>query len=95
MNDVKTGWIKLDLRKWRRPLAVAAVCGMLAVSLQGCFGILAGGMLAGTFAATDRRTLGAQTEDKTIVVKGESNLPAVVPEGSHIDARRHRAGATD
>jgi osmotically-inducible protein OsmY len=85
MNDVKTGWIRLDLRKWRRPLAAAAVCGMLAVSLQGCFGVLAGGMLAGTFAATDRRTLGAQTEDKTIVVKGESNLPAVVPDGSHIN----------
>ena len=90
MNDVNAGWIKLELRKlqfrkWRRPLAAVAVCGMLAVSLQGCFGILAGGLLAGTFAATDRRTLGAQTEDKTIVVKGEANLPSVLPPGSHVN----------
>ena len=80
MNDVKAGWLK-----WRRPLAAAAVCGMLAIGLQGCFGVLAGGMLAGTFAATDRRTLGAQTEDKSIVVKGEANIPGVVASGSHVN----------
>ncbi|WP_050479333.1 BON domain-containing protein [Herbaspirillum rhizosphaerae] len=80
MNDVKAGWLK-----WRRPLAAVAVGGMLAIGLQGCFGVLAGGMLAGTFAATDRRTLGAQTEDKSIVVKGESNIPDVVAAGSHVN----------
>ncbi|MFL9878196.1 BON domain-containing protein [Herbaspirillum rhizosphaerae] len=80
MNDVKAGWLK-----WRRPLAAVAVGGMLAIGLQGCFGVLAGGMLAGTFAATDRRTLGAQTEDKSIVVKGEANIPDVVAAGSHVN----------
>ncbi|WP_034298306.1 BON domain-containing protein [Herbaspirillum sp. RV1423] len=87
MNNVKAGWTRLPqvLKSLRRPLAAVAVGGMLAISLQGCFGILAGGMLAGTFAATDRRTLGAQTEDKSIVVKGESNIPGVVPEGSHVN----------
>ncbi len=83
MNDVKAGWT--TLLKLRRPLAAAAVCGMLAIGLQGCFGVLAGGLLAGTFAATDRRTLGAQTEDKSIVVKGEANIPGVVPQGSHVN----------
>jgi len=80
MNDVKAGWLK-----WRRPLAAVAVGGMLAIGLQGCFGVLAGGMLAGTFAATDRRTLGSQTEDKSIVVKGEANIPDVVAAGSHVN----------
>jgi len=80
MSDVKAGWLK-----WRRPLAAVAVGGMLAIGLQGCFGVLAGGMLAGTFAATDRRTLGAQTEDKSIVVKGEANIPDVVAAGSHVN----------
>jgi osmotically-inducible protein OsmY len=83
MNDVKAGWTTLS--KLRRPLAAVAVCGMLAIGLQGCFGVLAGGLLAGTFAATDRRTLGAQTEDKSIVVKGEANIPGVVPQGSHVN----------
>src|SRR5450830_131758 len=80
MNDVQAAWLRL-----RRPLAAAAVCGMLAIGLQGCFGVLAGGLLAGTFAATDRRTLGAQTEDKSIVVKGEANIPDVVAAGSHVN----------
>jgi len=87
MNEIKAGRPAIAglLKSWRRPLAALAVGGMLAISLQGCFGILAGGMLAGTFAATDRRTLGAQTEDKSIVVKGEANIPGVVPQGSHVN----------
>jgi len=53
--------------------------------LQGCIGVIAGGMLAGTFAASDRRTLGAQTEDKAIVVKGETTMSNVLPAGSHVN----------
>ncbi|HZS81037.1 MAG TPA: BON domain-containing protein [Herbaspirillum sp.] len=77
--------IKPECLKWHRPLAITAVCGLLAIVLQGCFGMLAGGMLAGTFAATDRRTLGAQVEDKTIVIKGEASISGVVPAGSHVN----------
>jgi len=72
-------------RHWRRPLAAAALCTMLTLSLQGCFGVLAGGLLAGTFAASDRRTLGAQTEDKAIVVKGETNVSSALPDGAHVN----------
>ncbi len=71
--------------RWGRPLAAVAAGAMLAISLQGCFGILAGGAVIGTFAATDRRTLGTQTEDKAIVVKGESRIPGVVAAGSHVN----------
>lgn len=80
MSDAQSLLVKL-----RRPLAAVALGGMLAVSLQGCFAVFAGGALAGTFAATDRRTLGAQTEDKSIVVKGESRIPDVVAAGSHVN----------
>ncbi|KAF1046145.1 MAG: hypothetical protein GAK35_01122 [Herbaspirillum frisingense] len=73
------------LGRMRRPLAAVALGGMIAVSLQGCFAVFAGGALATTFAATDRRTLGAQTEDKSIVVKGESRIPEVVAAGSHVN----------
>lgn len=69
----------------RRPLALILVCGAVAVSLQGCFAMMAGGVVAGTLAATDRRTLGAQTEDKAIIVKGEARIPGVVGEAGHVN----------
>ena len=37
--------------------------------LTGCVALVAGGAITGTLAAADRRTFGAQTEDKTIQVK--------------------------
>lgn len=73
------------IKKLVRPLAAVALCGMLATSLQGCFAVAAGGLVMGTLAATDRRTLGAQTEDKAIVVKGESRIPGVVGDAGHVN----------
>lgn len=68
-----------------RPLAAVALCGALAISLQGCFGLAVGGAVMGTLAATDRRTLGAQTEDKAIVIKGEARVPSVTGDGGHVN----------
>jgi osmotically-inducible protein OsmY len=76
-------------RQWavlRRPLAAVAVCGIVAISLQGCIGVLAGGAIATGFAASDRRTLGTQTEDKGITLKAESRVASVVGEPAHINA---------
>jgi osmotically-inducible protein OsmY len=64
-----TGW-----RRLRRPLALFALCGMTAISLQGCLEMAVGTAVVGTIAATDRRTFGAQTEDKAIAVKGETRV---------------------
>lgn len=69
----------------RRPLLTIALCGAVAMSVQGCVGLLLGGAVVGGFAATDRRTLGAQTDDKTIAIKGESRLPGIVGEPNHIN----------
>ncbi|MNJ88175.1 Osmotically-inducible protein Y precursor [compost metagenome] len=69
----------------KRPLALALVGGALAISLQGCVGVMVGGVVAGTLAATDRRTLGAQTEDKSIAVKGEIAVPKVVGDAGHVN----------
>jgi osmotically-inducible protein OsmY len=56
----------------KKAVLTAAVLGSLLVSLQGCVAVVAGGMVAGAVATTDRRTLGAQTEDKAIAVKAET-----------------------
>ncbi len=69
----------------RRPLALALICGAALVSLQGCVGLMMGGAVVGTLAATDRRTLGAQTEDKAILVKGETRIAKAVGEGGHVN----------
>ena len=38
----------------RRPLMAIALCGAVAMSVQGCVGLLLGGAVVGGFAATDR-----------------------------------------
>ncbi len=70
---------------WQRPLATLVLCGAVAVSLQGCIGMALGGAVVGTLAATDRRTLGAQTEDKAIIVKGETRMYKLVGDAGHVN----------
>lgn len=74
-----------SLKAVQRPIAIALICGAMLVSLQACVGIMVGGAVVGTLAATDRRTLGAQTEDKTIAIKGETRIPKVVGPNDHIN----------
>jgi len=70
---------------WQRPLATLVLCGAVVVSLQGCVGMALGGAVVGTLAATDRRTLGAQTEDKAIIVKGETRMHKLVGDAGHVN----------
>lgn len=69
----------------RRPLAAIALCGMVSVSLQGCVEMVVGGAVMGSLAATDRRTLGAQTEDRAIMFKGENRAASLVGEAGHVN----------
>ncbi|WP_395822598.1 BON domain-containing protein [Collimonas sp.] len=71
--------------KWQRRLAAVALCGTVALSLQGCVALALGGAVAGGFAVTDRRTLGAQTEDKAIMLKAETRVPGVVGQDGHVN----------
>ncbi|TFV96528.1 BON domain-containing protein [Oxalobacteraceae bacterium OM1] len=68
-----------------RPVLVAALCASLAASLQGCVEMAVGSAVVGTLAASDRRTFGAQTEDKTIVFKGETRVADLVNGGGHVN----------
>ena len=42
--------------------------------MQGCVPVIAGGIAAGALSADDRRTLGAQTEDRSIILKAEGRI---------------------
>jgi osmotically-inducible protein OsmY len=69
----------------RRPLTTIVLCTAVVTSLQGCIEMAIGTAVMGTLAATDRRTFGAQTEDKAIVVKGEARVPSVVSGAGHVN----------
>lgn len=74
------GW-----KRVQRPLATALLCGAMLTSLTGCIELMVGGAVMGGVAAADRRTLGAQTEDKSIALKGESRVPSIVGDAGHVN----------
>ncbi len=60
-----------------RRLATTALVSALVtatLSLTGCFPLAATGVAVGALAATDRRTIGTQTEDTGIELKAQSRL---------------------
>lgn len=74
--------------KWQRirhKFMLAVLCGATFASLQGCVQMAVGSAVVGTMAASDRRTLGAQTEDKTILLKGEHHAAKIVGDDGHVN----------
>src|SRR5450759_5225773 len=67
-----------------RALALVALLG-LAPQLQGCFPLIAGGAGATALALDDRRTVGTQTEDKEIDLRGESRINDRFGDRAHIN----------
>jgi osmotically-inducible protein OsmY len=68
-----------------RPLAKAVLCTALLASLSGCVEMMVGSAVMGAVATADRRTLGAQTEDKAITLKAEFQVPKVVGSNGHVN----------
>ena len=69
----------------KAPVAKAVLCAALLASLSGCFPLVVGGVAMGAAATADRRTLGAQTEDKSITVKAEMRLAKLGGDNGHIN----------
>ncbi len=76
---------RLQWARLRRPLTYVLLCGAMLAPLSGCVGILVGGAVVGTVSASDRRTIGAQTEDAAIAVKGEVKVPGIVNGDGHVN----------
>ena len=62
---------------FRRPLLGVALGAALCASLQGCLPLVVGATAVGSMAAVDRRSLGMQTDDKTIELKGEGRASKI------------------
>jgi osmotically-inducible protein OsmY len=73
------------IERLTRPLAAVVLCGAVITSLQGCVELAVGSAVMGTLAASDRRTFGAQTEDKAITVKGETRVASLVGSAGHVN----------
>lgn len=65
--------------------ARVVLVAVVAATLQGCFAVVVGGAAVGAFAATDRRTLGAQTADKEIAAKANVRLNKAIGDAGHVD----------
>jgi len=72
-----------------RPLSKAVLCVALLSSLQGCVAVVAGAAVGGAFATVDRRSLGAQTEDKAIAVKADTRLGKIVGDAGHVNVNSY------
>jgi osmotically-inducible protein OsmY len=66
-------------------LSKAVLCGALLASLSGCVEMMVGSAVIGAVATADRRTLGAQTEDKAITVKAEIRVAKLVGDAGHVN----------
>ena len=72
-----------------RPVARAVLCVSLLASLQGCIGVMVGGAVAGAVATADRRTLGAQADDKAIGIKADLRVPKITGDVGHVNANSY------
>lgn len=75
----------IDWKSARRPLGALLLGASLAASLSACVGMVAGGTVLSVLAATDRRTLGAQTEDQAIKFKGEARVGKLVGNAGNVN----------
>jgi osmotically-inducible protein OsmY len=72
---------KAGLNTLVKVVAAAAMLG----SLSGCVGLAVGGAVVGAVATNDRRSLGTQTDDKTIAMRGESRARKISGELAHVN----------
>ncbi|CDY78054.1 21 kDa hemolysin precursor [Caballeronia glathei] len=68
-----------------RATLMASLLSGVVLTLQGCPLLVVGGVGAGTLVATDRRTLGAQTEDREIQVKASAQINENLPDQAHVN----------
>jgi len=89
MNDVDQPGMQAlvcpSMHPLMRPITKALLCAALLTSLSGCVEMIVGSAVMGAVATADRRTLGAQTEDKAIMVKAELRVPKIAGADAHVN----------
>jgi osmotically-inducible protein OsmY len=75
----------MSANRVKQVLVKATLTAGLAMTLQGCVLALAGAAGGGALIATDRRTLGAQTEDREIQLKAMAQIGNALPDEAHVN----------
>ncbi|CAB3778311.1 BON domain-containing protein [Pararobbsia alpina] len=68
-----------------KALCTAALTASLCACLQGCPLLVVGAAGGGALVATDRRSVGSQTEDREIQAKTQSTFIGDMPDDAHMD----------
>ncbi len=74
----------IDPRALRAAVLLAAVA-TLGSQLSACVPVVIGAVGAGAYATTDRRSLGAQTDDKVIAVRVDSRISNALSDRAHVN----------
>ncbi|MDR3055665.1 MAG: BON domain-containing protein [Zoogloeaceae bacterium] len=75
----------MHLSKSRRYVCLALALAATLPLLQGCFGIALVGATTGALAVSDRRSIGAQTDDQAIELKASARLSPSLKKVSHLN----------
>lgn len=75
--------VRLQVQVPVRSILVAAVLALPL--LQGCIPLVVGGVAAGAIAATDRRSVGTQADDKAIGFKVDRAINDVYHDRAHVN----------
>jgi len=72
-------------RNCLRATVLVVAAATMTFQLAGCFPVVVGAVGASAYAATDRRSLGAQADDKVIAARADSRITDALSDRSHIN----------
>lgn len=75
----------MNVTRAKKVFGAVVVALALGGSLQGCVLLVAGATGGGLLVAADRRSVGAQTEDREIQVKTVAQFAKNLPDQAHVD----------
>ncbi|GAB3630356.1 BON domain protein [Pandoraea terrae] len=72
----------MNLQRLIKPLCAGI---LVASTLAGCAPLILGGVAGGALVVTDRRTVGAQTDDREIQIRAETTIGKQLPDQAHVN----------
>jgi osmotically-inducible protein OsmY len=68
-----------------RSIALVVTAALLSLGVTACIPVIVGAVGAGAYAATDRRSLGAQADDKLIAPRVDKRISEALSDRAHVN----------